>query len=51
MQRYAGVAELVDARDLKSRVSDHVPVRSRSPAPVLHRIQLCSLSPMWEGIA
>ena len=30
---YAGVAELADARDLKSRGSDPMPVRSRSPAP------------------
>ncbi len=30
---YAGVAELADARDLKSRGRDPVPVRPRSPAP------------------
>ena len=30
----AGVAELVDARDLKSCGSDPVPVRLRSPAPI-----------------
>ena len=30
--RYAGVAELADAQDLKSCRSDTVPVRFRSPA-------------------
>ena len=30
---YAGVAELVDARDLNSRDGDIVPVRVRPPAP------------------
>ena len=32
--RYAGVAELADAQDLKSCRSDTVPVRFRSPALV-----------------
>ena len=31
--QHAGVAELADARDLKSRVRKNVPVRARSPAP------------------
>ena len=31
--RFAGVAELADARDLKSREVKLVPVRARSPAP------------------
>ena len=33
-ERSAGVAELVDARDLKSCGSNPVPVRLRSPAPI-----------------
>ncbi len=32
--KYAGVAELADARDLKSLVSNGVPVRVRPPAPL-----------------
>lgn len=32
-QAYAGVVELVDTRDLKSRAGNCVPVRLRSPAP------------------
>ena len=32
---YAGVVELADTRDLKSLGSNTVPVRARSPAPIL----------------
>lgn len=32
---YAGVVELADTRDLKSLSSNTVPVRARSPAPIL----------------
>ena len=33
-QTFAGVAEQVDARDLKSREGNLVPVRFRPPAPI-----------------
>ena len=32
--KHAGVVELADTRDLKSRDGNIVPVRSRSPAPI-----------------
>ena len=38
--RFAGVAELADARDLKSREVKLVPVRARSPAPEFSRLRV-----------
>jgi hypothetical protein len=47
----AGVAELADARDLKSLVGNRVPVRVRSPAPIISRLhRLCSEGFVPPGI-
>ena len=39
-KEYAVVAELADARDLKSREVKLVPVRARSPAPEFSRLRV-----------
>ncbi len=42
----AGVAELADARDLKSLVGNNIPVRPRSPA--LTPIRLYKVVGLWK---
>ena len=44
----AGVAELADARDLKSREVTLVPVRARSPAPSRIKTQYGRLAQLGE---